>query len=94
MSSAAGGWQRCGGGVLANPQDPDYVAILGMVQAAADQLKSIGRFDMPGFQPRSAWVREMQRYGILPASLPAGTAINPYEVERRYWQSLWWQPTT
>jgi hypothetical protein len=33
----------------------------------------------------------MKRYGILPADLPPSTTINPYQTDRRYWQSLWYQ---
>ena len=47
---------------------------------------------MPGFRPRAAWVREMQRYGILPADLAPDAPLDPYAIEQRYWKSLWWQP--
>jgi len=49
----------------------------------------VKRFDMPGFRPRDAWVREMQRFGILPAS--ASGPIDSYAVERQYWKSLWYK---
>jgi hypothetical protein len=54
-------------------------------------LESDRRFDMPNFKPREAWVREMKRYGILPASATREDPINVYSVERAYWESLWYQ---
>ena len=41
--------------------------ILTHIRAAGARLHEIKRFDMPGFQPRAEYVREMRRYGILPA---------------------------
>ena len=35
----------------------------------ANNLDEMKRFDMPGFQPRDAWVREMRRYGVLAANV-------------------------
>ena len=48
---------------------------------------------MPNFKPRPAYLREMKRYGVLPADLPPATTINPYQTDQRYWESLWYQPT-
>lgn len=88
--------------ILAGTADPDYRTLLAMVAAGRDALQEWKRFDMPGFQPRPEWVREMRRYGILPAmALTAGSAdsvpLPPdlgdvYTVEKRYWQSLWYRP--
>ena len=52
--------------VFADTADPDYQAILTHLQAAKARLDQIKRFDMPGFQPRYEYLREMKRYGILP----------------------------
>ena len=64
-----------------------------MTVAGQEHLARVKRFDMPGFQPRRDWVREMVRYGVLPVgseSTPA--ALDPYAVEQRYWRSLWYGP--
>ena len=75
--------------VFGTPDDPDYQAILAHIDAARRKLDSIKRFDMPGFQPNEHYVREMKRYGILPASFdPATDAVDPYETDRRYWDWL------
>ncbi|HOD82507.1 MAG: translocation protein TolB [Planctomycetes bacterium ADurb.Bin126] len=81
-----------GGGVFANTNDADYRKILAMIQAGKDHLDKIKRFDMPGFRPRDAWVREMKKYRILPKDLPADAPIDYYAAERKYWQSLWYTP--
>ncbi len=63
-----------------------------MCAAGKEQLDTIKRFDMPGFHPRIDWVREMKRFGILPADLKPDEPIDVYKTERRYWESLWYKP--
>ena len=53
--------------VFSDPGDPDYQKLLAMVEAGRQNLETIKRFDMPGFQPRPEYLREMRRYGILPS---------------------------
>ena len=72
--------------------DPDYRTLLAAVEAAARYLDEVKRFDMPGFQPRDAYVREMKRYGVLPSDLDPGAPVDPYAADRAYWRSLWFQP--
>ena len=81
--------------VFSDTQDPDYQAILKTIQAAKARLEKIKRFDMPGFRPNEHYVREMKRYGVLPADFDlANDPINVYEVDQAYWRSLWHQPVT
>ncbi len=47
---------------------------------------------MPGFRPNDSYIREMQRYGILPADLPGN--IDPYATDDAYWRSLWYRPVS
>jgi hypothetical protein len=70
--------------------DPDFALILAAIADAGKYLQTIKRFDMPGFQPRPEWLREMKRYGILPENT---TVADPYDTERRYWESLWHRPS-
>ena len=70
--------------------DPDFALILAAIADAGKYLQTIKRFDMPGFQPRPEWLREMKRYGILPENT---TVADPYDTERRYWESLWHCPS-
>lgn len=96
LAREAGGLGLCQGREDAAPvfgtsDDADYRRLLAMVEAGRDYLTEIKRFDMPGFQPRAAYVREMRRYGVLPAE--AETAgVNPYQLDRDYWTSLWLTP--
>ncbi len=98
LAEAAGGWQLCRDeqgerrAVLADTQDADYQALLAMIRAGKENLDQIKRFDMPGFQPPPQYLREMRRYGVLPAGFAHDQPADPYELDRRYWESLWYRP--
>ncbi len=81
--------------VFSDTTDPDYQAILVHLQAAGKRLNEIKRFDMPGFQPRYEYLREMKRYGVLPADfdLTQPAAVDPYDLDRKYWQQFHHVPT-
>jgi len=79
--------------IFADTNDPDYRKVLTHIRAAKAKLDEIKRFDMPGFQPRPEYIREMQRYGVLPMDLKPGTPVDPYKTDQLYWQSMWHQPT-
>jgi len=80
--------------IFSDTSDPDYQAILTHLQAASGRLDEIKRFDMPGFQPRYEYLREMKRYGVLPADfdLAQPAHVDPYELDRKYWRSFWCRP--
>jgi hypothetical protein len=99
LAESAGGWGLCQdpktkskANVFPGQNDPDYLALRAMCDAGKQRMDQIKRFDMPDFRPRIDWVREMKRYGILSAGVSAEDQIDVYETERRYWQSLWYQP--
>ncbi len=97
LGRTAGGLALCKEGdttarVFADTTDADYRKLLAMVEAGKAYLDKIKRFDMAGFEPRDAYVRQMQRYGVLPAELPPGMKLDPYEIDRAYWRSLWYDP--
>jgi len=55
-----------------------------MIQAKNDKLDEVKRFDMPSFQPRPEYIREMKRFGILPKSFDMSQeTVDPYELEQR-----------
>jgi hypothetical protein len=89
LSKQAGGLELCGSPVLADTKDADYQTILRAIEEASRKLEEIKRFDMPGFRPRMEYVREMQRFGILPPDLPQDAPIDVYATDREYWKSLW-----
>ena len=104
LARAAGGYGVCraadapveaGGAVFSGPEDPDYRTLLALCEAGKRRLEDIKRFDMPGFRPRPQYVREMQRYGVLPPSFDLTQGlIDAYVLDRRYWDLFGWQPAT
>jgi len=79
--------------IFGSANDPDYRKILAHVRAAGQRLDEIKRFDMPGFKPNEQYGREMKRYGLLPAGFSlVKDPVDGYEMDRKYWQSLWWSP--
>lgn len=98
LAKEAGGAALCrdqegrGFTVFSDTGDADYLKLLAMVKVAGAHLDSIKRFDMPGFQPRADYLREMRRYGVLPEDGSPDAKINPYTLDAAYWQSLWYQP--
>jgi hypothetical protein len=95
LSQQAGGMDLCRGSqpasVFADTDDADYQKLLAMVVAGKDNLETIKRFDMAGFQPRPAYLREMRRYGVLAEDHPDHAPVDPYELDERYWRSLWYR---
>lgn len=99
LAKEAGGWGLCheaqagqSAVVFSNAADPDYQKLLAMCVEGKKRLDQIKRFDMPGFAPREAWVREMRRYGILEKTARLdGQSLDVYALEQRYWRSLWYE---
>ncbi len=92
--------------VFADTNDPDYQRILKYIERGRRYiLEEDNRFSMlhpspnngpdcpQHFTPRWGYIREMIRYGILPPDTSPKASIDPYDVEGRYWQSLWYVPT-
>ncbi len=99
LAESAGGWGLCRDPkskakitVFADTQDPGYQALLAMCRAGKTHLDTVKRFDMAGFRPRIDWVREMKRYGVLPAEFAPEQPIDVYATEENYWKSLWYRP--
>jgi hypothetical protein len=99
LAESAGGWGLCRdpktherATIFANTADPGYRDLLALCVAGKEALaQGTRRFDMPDFRPRADWVREMKRYGILPADLDPAARLDCYATEQKYWQSLWYR---
>jgi len=79
--------------VFKDAKDPVYQAILTEIEKHKAGLDRIKRFDMPGFRPNTHYLREMKVYGILPEDFDIEKdPANPYELDRKYWKSLWYHP--
>jgi hypothetical protein len=94
LAKEAGGLGRCSGPVFGTTEDADYRVLLAHIQAGKVFLETkLTRFDMPQFRPRDEYFREMKKYGVLPVAFdPAKDPFDPYELDRKYWRSLWYQP--
>ncbi len=88
LTRDAGGLEVCGT-VFSSTQDADFLTLLASVQDMQNYLATIGRFNLPGFQPEPEYVREMKRYGILGSDYRPGDPIDVYETDQQYWQSMW-----
>jgi hypothetical protein len=79
--------------IFGDTNDPDYRAILAHLEASRARLDDIKRFDMPGFKPNKHYVRELQRFGVLPARFDLTCdPLDVYAADEAYWRSLWYRP--
>ena len=80
--------------VFESTNDPDYRAIHAHITVGKNYLENeLTRFDMTQFRPRPEYYREMRRYGLLPPEFdPAKDQTDVYELDRKYWESLWYYP--
>jgi len=77
--------------VFRDTRDADCQKLLAVIRRGSEHLNRIKRFDMPGFRPNEHYLREMKRYGILPRDIGPSAPIDPYQLDRAYWESLWWR---
>lgn len=92
LAKEAGGLEACKTAVFSNKDDPLYRKMLGALEDAHRRLQENKRFDMPGFRPNEHYIREMQRFGFLPHDLKPEDPIDPYAVDRAYWDSFLFDP--
>jgi len=92
LAKSAGGYESCGSVVLTGTDDPRYQAILSGIVRTKQHLDEIKRFDMPGFVPRPEYIREMERFGIIPEEQNPTVVVDVYDLDQKYWTSLWHVP--
>jgi cytochrome c553 len=92
LAKSEGGYESCGSAILKSKNDPRYKTILAGIERTKSWLESIKRFDMPGFIPPPQYIRELKKYGILPAGQAESQEIDTYAVDQEYWESLWYKP--
>jgi hypothetical protein len=96
LAVEAGGYNLCGARgtddvvvpLFNDTNDDRYRTILAMIDAGKQRLEAIGRFDMPGYRPPAPYLREMARYGILTEVPGPDEPVDPYALDRSYWQSF------
>jgi hypothetical protein len=92
LARSAGGLQLCEEVVFADTTDAMYQRLLLQFKYAGQVLRETKRFDMPDFRPRPEYIREMKRFGILPADFESDDPIDVYQLDQKYWKSFWHQP--
>jgi hypothetical protein len=92
LAKATGGLGLCTNTVFADTKDPLYTSMLAALEGTRKQLAAEKRFDMPGFRPTGHYLREMARFGVLPAIPAPGEAVDPYALDRKYWDLFDYRP--
>ncbi len=93
LAKEAGGYGRCGRVVFADRTDPDYLKVLASIQSSKALQDTRPPWGAPGWRPNPQYVREMKRFGLLPATFdPAKEKLDPFAQDQTYWRSLWPQP--
>ena len=97
LSKTAGGYGICeaksGRAVLTSRDAPEFQSLLAQLDRNQKELDRIKRFDMPDFIPNEHYLREMKRFGILPADHDDSRHLDYYELDEQYWQSFWVDPS-
>jgi cytochrome c553 len=92
LARSAGGFGTCGA-VFTDRQDPDCERIVKSIRNAQAALDGVGRFATATFKPNRQYVRELQRYGILPAAFDrTHDPLDGFAADQAYWRSLWPSP--
>jgi hypothetical protein len=90
LPKSAGGWASCPGG-FSGTQDPGYQSLLAALRSSKERLDAVARYGTPQFRPNRQYVREMKRFGVLPAQFdPAHDAIDVFRIDQEYWKEFWY----
>jgi hypothetical protein len=88
----AGGWGTCPS-AFTGKDDIAYRTLLAAIERQKKRLQSVPRFGTPQFKPNKQYVREMKRFGVLPASFDLRRdPIDVFETDQRYWEQFWYRP--
>ena len=89
LARQAGGWESCGA-VFKDTRDGDYQKLLAGIRECQAAVQAEGQFGTPQFKPNHQYVREMKRFGILPADFdPAKERLDAYATDEKYWRLFW-----
>jgi hypothetical protein len=90
LAKEAGGYGRCGKAIFTAKSDPDYVKLLASLQSGKALFDARPPWGAPGWKPNPQYVREMKRFGLLPAAFDlAKEKLDPFAMDQAYWRSLW-----
>jgi hypothetical protein len=92
LAKEAGGWGSCGV-VFKDASDPDYKRLLGGIHKAKAAVEAEQQFGTPQFRPNHQYIREMKRFGILPAGFdPTKDPVDAFATDEKYWRLFWYAP--
>ena len=92
LPKTAGGWGSCPH-QFQGTEDANYQSLLSEIRSRKEQLDKVPIYGTPGFRPNRQYIREMKRFGVLPAQFdPARDPIDVFDVDQRYWRLFWYQP--
>lgn len=100
LAKSAGGLEICktndGKPVFADVKDADYQTILAAINRGRKFMTvESQRFDAaPKIVPNRSYIREMIRFGILRPDHDEKTPVDPYAIDRKYWDSFLYVPKT
>jgi hypothetical protein len=81
--------QRGEGGVFADKTDADYLALRAEIEKMRDTCYPGGFHWKPGFRSNPIYIREMKRYGVLPADFDPRTPIDPWGLDQQYYEQFY-----
>ena len=97
--------EKSGKPVFESVDDPDYKTILAAIERGRRYIieednrpemlypsANNGKDCPQRYVPRWTYLRELIRYGLLPADADPNASRDPYELDELYWRSLWYKP--
>ena len=92
LPKSAGGWGTCEH-QFSGKEDLEYQAMLAAIRNGAVQMEKIARFGTETFKPNRQYVREMKKFGVLPAQFDVSRdPIDVFETDQEYWSLFWCRP--
>ena len=77
------------GRLFGSEDDPDYKALLAEVRKLQEACYPGGFHFQPGYRTNPIYIREMKRYGVLPADFDPETPIDPWQVDQNYYEQFY-----
>jgi hypothetical protein len=92
LPKSAGGWASCPH-QFQGTEDAGYQTLLADLRGRNRQLDAAPRYGAPGFKPNLQYIREMKRFGVLPAEFdPAANPVDGFAIDQAYWKLFWYRP--
>jgi mono/diheme cytochrome c family protein len=92
LPTSSGGYATCAYS-FTDARDPSYLALLEAISNGKAIVSAQPRYATEGFQPNPQYIRELKRFGVLPASYnPAISPLDGFASDQAYWRALWHKP--